>query len=207
MITAIGNVMRELHARNWITTRDGNASLRRKGSKSVYITPSGFRKTVIYPEHMVKMKVSPNGLIIPEGTNPSGELHMHWLILENTKKTRAVVHAHPTYTIAAMYRGFDLPTLCEQFPEIYRYTRVGPSVEAIPAITAELGEETARNLGVGSDGSIEYDIVGQMQHGVCAVAENPWDAFEHIERLEHICKITLASGVSPSTVADREPME
>ena len=40
----------------------------------------------------------------------------------------------------------------------------------------------------------KYDIVGQEQHGVCAIAKNPWDAFEHIERLEHICQIVLASG-------------
>ena len=45
--------------------------------------------------------------------------------------------------------------------------------------------------------SLEYDIVGQKDHGVCAVGNSPWDAFEHIERLEHICQIVLASGVEP----------
>ena len=30
MITAIGDVMREAYKRNWITTRDGNCSLRKK---------------------------------------------------------------------------------------------------------------------------------------------------------------------------------
>jgi len=39
------------------------------------------------------------------------------------------------------------------------------------------------------------NIVGQEQHGVCAMGKHPWDAFEHIERLEHICQIALASGV------------
>lgn len=37
MITAIGDVMREAYKRNWITTRDGNISIRR--GKSFYITP------------------------------------------------------------------------------------------------------------------------------------------------------------------------
>ena len=202
MITAIGDVMRELHARNWITTRDGNASLRRKGEGMIYITPSGWRKTIIHPEHMVKIPVVSGELAVPDGAVPSGELHMHWLLLEKSKRTRAVVHAHPTYTVAAMYRGFDLPTLCEQFPEIHRYTRVGTSVGLIPAISEELGEATAEALGLQPSGRLEYDIVGQAQHGVCAVGDNPWDAFEHIERLEHICKIALASGVSPDTVLD-----
>ncbi len=29
------------------------------------------------------------------------------------------------------------------------------------------------------------------------MASNPWSAFEHIERLDHICEIVLKSGVSP----------
>ena len=44
---------------------------------------------------------------------------------------------------------------------------------------------------------IAFDIVGQKNHGVCAIGANPWDAYEHIERLEHICEIALRSGVRP----------
>ena len=43
-------------------------------------------------------------------------------------------------------------------------------------------------------GATKYDIVGIDGHGVVAIAETPWQAFEHIERLEHICKIVLVSG-------------
>lgn len=202
MITAIGNVMRELHARNWITTRDGNASVRKGGCDKVYITPSGWRKTIIHPEHMVRMRIKEGELIVPKGTEPSGELHMHWLLLKDAKKTRSVVHAHPTCTIAAMYRGFDLQVLCTQFPEIFRYTRVGPTVPNLPAVSDELGEATAEHLGI-QNGRCEFDIVGQENHGVTAIGPNPWTAFEHIERLEHICKIVLMSGVHPDTVLER----
>jgi L-fuculose-phosphate aldolase len=47
------------------------------------------------------------------------------------------------------------------------------------------------------EGELVADIVGQADHGVCAIGTSPWDAFEHIERLEHICQIVLASGVAP----------
>ena len=57
MITAMGDVMREAYIRNWITTRDGNISLKRKNSNLLYITPSGVRKTIIHPESIVKMKM------------------------------------------------------------------------------------------------------------------------------------------------------
>jgi ribulose-5-phosphate 4-epimerase/fuculose-1-phosphate aldolase len=53
----------------------------------------------------------------------------------------------------------------------------------------------AKALGdkVGPDNK-EADIVGIKGHGVVAIDTTPWRAYEHIERLEHICKIVLASG-------------
>lgn len=204
MVTAIGDVMRACYTRGWITTRDGNASLRRSKSKYVHITPSGWRKTVIFPELMIRMELDKNrNLIIPPDKKPSGELHMHWLLIKDATKTRAVVHIHPTHVVAAMYRGFDLPKVCTQFPEIFRYTRVGPTVPALAATSKALGEATAKALGVASDGSMQFDIVGQSNHGVCAVASDPWSAYEHIERLDHVCEILLKSGVTPAEVEKR----
>ena len=195
MLTAIGDIMRECHERGWITTRDGNISLRRTNSKMLYITPSGWRKTIIHPEHIVKCKLTDDGVVVPSGQNASGELHMHWLIQKSAPKTRAVVHVHATHIVAAMYAGWDLQEVAKQFPEVNRYTRVGPNVPCLPATSLELGDVTGAHLGVAGDGSLQYDIVGQANHGVCAVAGDPWSAFEHVERLEHICEIVLKSGV------------
>ena len=61
-------------------------------------------------------------------------------------------------------------------------------------LSKELAEHTAQNLGI-ENGIRKFDIVGQKNHGVTAVGKNPWEAFEHIERVEHICQIVLASGV------------
>ena len=171
MITAIGDVLRRCYERGWITSRDGNCSLRRARSVYLYVTPSGWRKTIVHPEHMVKIKLVDGQLQVPPGTNPSG---------------------------AAIYRGFDLQKICKDFPEIYRYTRIGPAVPALPAISKELGEATAKALGVTEANPVgNYDIVGQANHGVCSMAPDPWSAYEHIERLDHICEIVLKSGVSP----------
>ena len=194
MLTAMGDVMREAYKRNWITTRDGNISLKRKSSNLLYITPSGVRKTIIHPEHILKMKIHEGVIILDQSKNPSGELQMHWNIQRNTKKTRAVVHLHPTHCVAAMHAGLCLKEMVKPFPELYRYTRVGKNVSAHPPLTQELADDTARRLKVKEDGSYAFDIVGQVGHGVCAVGPDPWSAFEHIERLEHICKIVLLSG-------------
>ncbi len=197
MITAIGDVMRRAYERGWITTRDGNISLRRKNSNIMYITPSGWRKTIIHPEHIIKVKITKNSYKIPRGTTPSGELDMHYLLQNNPKKTRAIVHLHPTNIIAAMYAGWDLQSVAAEFPEVSRYTRVGPSVPVLPVTSKILAQETFEAFAdfEGSDtNKLKFDIVGQKNHGVCSVGNNPWDAYEHIERLEHICEIVLKSG-------------
>ena len=86
--------------------------------------------------------------------------------------------------------------MVQPFPEVFRYTRVGHNVAAWDALSEELASHTYSNLGI-EDGVRKYDIVGQKNHGVTAVGKDPWEAFEHIERVEHICQIVLASGMKP----------
>ena len=200
MLTAMGDVMRRAYDKGWITTRDGNISVKMTGKDILYITPSGWRKTIIHPEHMIKVKLTPAGLEIPNGTKPSGELHMHSRLQRWAKYTRAVVHLHPTNIIAAMYAGWDLQHIANEFPEVSRYTKVGPSVPVLPVTSNVLAEETFEaftDFGNSGTNILKYDIVGQKGHGVCAVGPNPWDAYEHIERLEHVCEIVLRSGRKP----------
>ena len=199
MITAIGDVMRECYKRGWITTRDGNCSLRRSDDNKIYITPSGVRKNLIHPEFVESLRIHNGEVVVNDGACPSGELEMHWQLLKDAKKTRCVLHVHSTNIVAAMYAGWDLKSMALQFPEIYRYTKVGPNVPVLPAISQALADETSRAFGL-KDGILQYDVVGQGNHGVCSVGYNPWDAFEHIERLEHICQIVLNSGVRPSII-------
>ncbi len=171
-----------------------------------YITPSGVRKTIIVPEMIVNMKIDTYGVLTRRDgleSNPSGELEMHRLLqtTKDFKGCRSVVHLHPTYIIAAMHKGFNLMDLAKDFPEVSRYTRVGFNVRKLPVTSKELAEATFQTM-VADDwrtdeGTVLYDIVGQVGHGVTAIGKSPWDAFEHIERLEHICQIVLASGVSP----------
>ena len=193
MLTAMGDVMREAYKRGWITTRDGNCSVRMRNRPYLYITPSGVRKTIIHPEHLVKMKIIEEELIINPSDKPSGELWMHWHLLKDSPKTRSVLHLHPTYCVAAMYRGWQLCDIVKDFPEVFRYTKVGPNVPSLAATSQDLADQTYIQMCADDECKIMFDIVGQECHGVTAIASNPWDAFEHIERVEHICKIVLAA--------------
>jgi len=206
MLTAMGDVMRRAYEKGWITTRDGNISLCRMNSKILYITPSGWRKTILHPEHIMKvrMELHKGYQILSKNPDdkPSGELDMHMQLQRPYRGCRAVVHLHPTNIIAAMYAGWNLQTIAEEFPEVSRYTRVGPTVPILPVTSPELANATydaftGSVANVAKYDIIKYDIVGQANHGVCAIGDNPWDAYEHIERLEHICEIVLRSGRRP----------
>lgn len=188
MLTSMGDVMREAYSRRWITTRDGNISVYRKPN-CLYVTPSSVRKNKIEVEHIIKMKIENGELTVPNEVNPSIELDMHFLLHQDRSfKTGAVVHLHPTHCVAAMHKGVELSYLAHQFPELGRYTKVGMNVQEYDPGSDELALSTAKSMQ-------DVDIVGQVGHGVTAYGPHPWGAFEHIERLEHICEIVLKSGV------------
>lgn len=213
MLETICDIMIDAYKRNWITSRDGNVSIRHHGRDHFYITPSGVRKQTLQPDQFKKIKIerTTNSGVgsadmlytwsdmpytdISTNLRPSGELPMHFGLQKNIDtEVRVIMHFHPTYTTAAMYAGINLPDLLNEFPELSRYTSVGPTVPMLPPITQDLADACINNIGFNTDtGEIKYNIIGMDRHGVVAVDTSPWRAYEHIERLEHICKIVLAS--------------
>jgi len=218
MLETICETMVEAYRRNWITSRDGNVSIRHHDRDHFYITPSGVRKQTLQPDQFKKILIKPPQTWNETGTGfqadrwgwkeleytdissslrPSGEMPLHFGLQkqlgQHIDEVRVVVHLHPTYCVAAMHAGIDLSTVVDDFPELSRYTKVAPTVPDVPPISQELADRCHENLKLDNEGNIAYDIVGIKGHGVVAIDTSPWRAFEHIERLEHICKIVLAS--------------
>lgn len=205
MLETICETLVEAYNRNWITSRDGNVSIRHHDRDHFYITPSGVRKQTLQPDQFKKIgfsKVNNNWLDFPytdisANLRPSGELPLHLGLQkamgQHSNDVRVVVHLHPTYCVAAMHAGIELGVIAKQFPELSRYTKVAFNVGDVPPISQELADQCHHHLELDKDGNIAYDIVGIKGHGVVAIDTSPWRAFEHIERLEHICKIVLAS--------------
>ena len=200
MLETICSVMSHAYDKGLISTRDGNASIRHSKDGHYYITPSGVRKQNLQYTHFKKVDIVSNLEMEytdeSVGLKSSGEKALHYGLLKRLPvKTRVVMHLHPTYTVAAMHKGIELATLAEKFPELSRYTHVGPTVGEVAPISQELADASHRSMGLDDiSGATKYDIVGIDGHGVVAIASTPWQAYEHIERLEHICKIVLVSG-------------
>ena len=210
MLETICETMVAAYDRNWITSRDGNVSIRHHDRDHFYITPSGVRKQTLQPDQFKKIQVNEHMFDdvewswtempytdISANLKPSGELPLHFGLQKQMGKgdVRVVMHFHPTYCVAAMHRGIQLNELVKDFPELSRYTRVAPNVPDVPPISQELADETIARIGVEYPGEVLHDIIGIKGHGVVAIDSSPWRAFEHIERLEHICKIVLSSGI------------
>jgi ribulose-5-phosphate 4-epimerase/fuculose-1-phosphate aldolase len=217
MLETICETMVAAYQRNWITSRDGNVSIRHHDRDHFYITPSGIRKQTMQPELFKKIQIlkSINSGMgsaemsyawqevdytdISKNLRPSGEIPLHFGLQkemgQHKDDVRVVMHFHPTYCVAAMHKGIELNKLVLDFPELGRYTKVAPNVPDVAPISQELADETISRLDVDRDGNIAHDIIGIKGHGVVAIDTSPWRTFEHIERLEHICKIVLASGV------------
>jgi L-fuculose-phosphate aldolase len=177
MLETICDTLVEAYRRNWITSRDGNVSIRHHDRDHFYITPSGVRKQTLQPDQFKKIGLGSSIYSkycvelpysdISAKLKPSGELPLHFGLQS---------------------------TISDAFPELNRYTKVAPNVGDVPPISQELADRCHENLKLDKGGNIAYDIVGIKGHGVVAIDTSPWRAFEHIERLEHICQIVLASG-------------
>jgi L-fuculose-phosphate aldolase len=217
MLETICDVLIEGYKRNWSTSRDSNVSIRYYDRDHFYITPTGVRKQTLQPDQFKKIKIHKWGMesvgsdkfgyswsemeytAISSSLKPSGEIPLHFGLQKNlgqhNNDVRVVVHLHPTYCVAAMHAGIQLNELTTDFPELSRYTKVAPNVGDVPPISQELADQCHEKLELDPySGHIKYDIVGIKGHGVVAIDSSPWRAYEHIERLEHICKIVLASG-------------
>jgi ribulose-5-phosphate 4-epimerase/fuculose-1-phosphate aldolase len=216
MLETCCDILAEAYQRNWITSRDGNLSIRYHDRDHFYVTPAGVRKQKMQYDMFKKIAIEKsiisgvvpiqfryNARVIEQddlsgNLRPSGELPLHFGLQkelgQHDTDIRVVVHLHPTYIVAAMHRGIVLQDLVKDFPELSRYTKVAPNVGDVPPTSQELADECHRALGLDDRGYIKYDIVGIKGHGVVSIDTTPWRAFEHIERLEHICRIVLASG-------------
>lgn len=224
MLDTICDVLKAAYDRRWISTRDGNASFKRKNEPFLYVTPSGVRKQHLNAEMIIKLELhdpedsnttSSDDINLKNALNriervdddyqrkiiglyPTGELALHYLLQKKIpENNRIVLHLHPTHIIAAMYAGINLQEIAKSFPEINRYTKVGPNVPILPPISEELayGCIDAFNLNK-ETGEIDFDIIGLDRHGIVAVGKDPWTVFEHVERLNHICEIVLASNTT-----------
>lgn len=174
----IVDVCRRLHGRNLLAAADGNVSVR-LSDEEILFTPSGLNKARIGEGEIATVTLAGE---VRSG-NPSGERLMHLEVYRRCAKARAVVHAHPPTAIAWTVARPDLTELpAEALSElILAVGRVPIAPYARPG-TQEMGNVLAPFLP-------GCRVILLARHGAISWGEDLEEAYNGMERLEHVCQI------------------
>lgn len=179
--------MKELYTEKILTDIGGNLSFRSVDDNNYFwITPSGMKKDLVEPEHLIKMSMDAKIVTESGDETPSVEWPMHKRIFIEDEDFNMIIHSHPPLATALsiLKNPPEIPTLTAELsflvPEIIivPYKRSGSN---------ELGEIVAEALWNSS-------ILILENHGLISVSENSFqDAAIKTRALEEYLQLYLNS--------------
>lgn len=178
IISKIIEVGRRLHDRHLLAACDGNISFR-LSDREILITPSGVNKAFLTPDQMAMITLDND---VVRGV-PSSERKMHLEIYRACHEARCVVHAHPPAAIAWTVARPKLRQLpFEILPEVILAAGRLPIVPYARPSTEEVGAGLRSFLP-------KYRVLILARHGVVSWGESLEEAYNGIERVEHVAHI------------------
>lgn len=158
----------------------GNISIRE--NNNLLITPSGLNKSFLKEDDLIV--VSMNGEVLEGKGRPSSEILMHFEIYKKREDVKAIIHSHPSYSVAICITDNEI--INEILPETIIYLGKIGFVKYIKPGTHELAKSVAESL-------IDGDASFMENHGVVVVGKNLIDAYSKIELLEEFSKSYIYS--------------
>lgn len=177
----IVEVCRRMYGRGFISGSDGNVSIR-LGANRLLSTPSGMNKGFIAPNDLIVTDMG--GKKLQGELKPTTEIFMHIEAYVRREDVRAIVHAHPPYTVAFSLAGQKLPQCV--MPEIVMMFGSIPTAAYATPCTEE-GPRTISNL-IG-----DCDALIIERHGTLTVADNVFSAYDKLEKIEHSALVSAAA--------------
>ena len=178
-------IARLIYERGYNVSIDGNLSVR-LSEDELLMTPSGRHNGFAMPEDLVV--VDPRGRLVRGDRNPTSEHRLHTALYARRPETRAVVHVHSPFAVAASLAGIDL-------------AKSWITVAPVPT-TAYARISSAQSPQAVEPFVDDYNWAVLPRHGTVAWADSPWDAFLRVEGLEHYAKVV----VSAQSTGPIEPM-
>lgn len=173
-----------LYERKLIHATGGNTSVR--DGDSVLISQTGAELGYLSEEEIVRVDL--DGKVL-EGSGPSKEMGMHLAMYRARADVNAVIHAHPTFSIAHSTRisepsNDSVPPYTAAF-----YVRAG-KVPMIPyhGSGAHSLHEAVEAL------AAQYHAIILRQHGLLVAGGNMADTMGIVEEIEQCCQIAVAVG-------------
>lgn len=164
---------------NYVANHDGNVSALVSKDRIV-ATPTAESKGDVKEEWLIT--VDRTGKLLSGRRKPFSELKIHLAAYNSRPDIKAVVHAHPPYSMALSCSGKTLSLL--PFPEAI--VSLGSEIKvtkfAIPG-----SQESAAAI---VDFILESDVILLANNGVLAVGDTLLQAYYRLELVEHLARTT-----------------
>ncbi|MGK7346128.1 MAG: class II aldolase/adducin family protein [Candidatus Nitrospinota bacterium M3_3B_026] len=188
-----------IHRKGWISSTDGNVSVR-LGRDRLLITPSGTHKGFMTPRDLIVIDME--GRLIAGSRKPSSETAMHLACYRQRADVTAVVHAHPTYSVAFSLAGIKLAKCL--LPEVVFTLGSIPTAGYAPPATESVAESISCYIK-------DFDAIILERHGSVTVGRDLMGAYNALERMEHVAEITYHArqlgGARPLTAEQIENLQ
>jgi ribulose-5-phosphate 4-epimerase/fuculose-1-phosphate aldolase len=185
MIEELITFSRLLYDRKLIHATGGNTSVRK--GEFVWISQTGAVLGELSEEQVVKVDLQGNVL---SGSAPSKEMGMHLAMFRARKQVNAVIHAHPTFSIAhsTTISGENLDAVPPYTAAFYMRAGKVPVIPYHPSGAHSLHEAVEALAGT-------YHALLLRQHGLLVSGKNMSDALGIVEEIEQCCQVAVATGM------------
>lgn len=177
MKKAIIQICKKLHDRGYIKSYSGNVSVL-DSTGNIVITPTRKPKESLAVKDLAKIDLKGNVL---SRSKPSSEYRIHCKIYQNRKDVKAIVHAHPKYSVVCSLAAisFEQPIL----PETALYLGAIPTVPYAPPGSAELADAITKYIK-------DHNAIIMERHGIICIGNDLSEAYARIEEVEHAAEIS-----------------
>lgn len=175
----IVEICKRLYSKDLLAGADGNISVL-LGKNRILITPSGKHKAFINPSEMVVINF--DGKLLKGKKPPSSEFRLHVAIYKNAPLAKCVIHAHPPHATAWTIANPH----ANEFP-----------VNIMPEVILALGRVPIALYATPGTEDMAKSILPFLpraramllsKHGGLSWGEDLDEAYNGIERMEHVAK-------------------
>jgi ribulose-5-phosphate 4-epimerase/fuculose-1-phosphate aldolase len=185
---------RLLYDRYLVYAEGGNTSIRI--GDEVWITCTGSVLGRLEEEDLTRMTM--DGEVL-EGKKPSKEWPMHLAFYKAQAETKAVIHLHPTYSIAftTLLTEATLDAIPAYSSALYRRAGQVPMIDYYPVGSTEMHNAIAEL-------APHFYAILLRQHGVTVASENLFKAIGIVEEIEQCCHIALLTNLKGTPIKEEE---
>lgn len=197
LVNAIVEICQKLDRKGWVANHDGNVSL--CSGDRLLATPTAVSKADVTPEMVLTLDME--GKKVAGTGKPFSEIKLHLAAYRCREDVRAVVHAHPPFSMARGLVGGDFQI---HVPEAV--VSIGDVIPVAPYLFPGSPEQDR----VVGDALCRCDVFMMAGNGVLSVGRDVKEAYLRMELLEHLLKIdyyTRAMGtVTPLPEGDKQKL-